>query len=38
MSINWSVETLNEVVDKELSSLPEDMKARFVRIAELRKF
>ena len=35
MSPNWSVETLNEVVDKELSSLPEDMRARFVRIAEL---
>jgi len=33
--MNWSVETLNEIVDEELSSLPEDMKARFVRIAEL---
>ncbi|AFZ43000.1 protein of unknown function DUF891 [Halothece sp. PCC 7418] len=33
--MNWSVETLSEIVDEELSSLPEDMKARFVRIAEL---
>jgi phage-related protein len=32
--MNWSVETLNEIVDEELSFLPEDMKARFVRIAE----
>jgi len=35
MSMNWSVETLNEIVDEELSSLPEEIKARFVRIAEL---
>lgn len=33
--MSWTVETLNEVVDQELSSLPEDMKARFVKIAEL---
>ena len=31
----WSVETLNETVDAELSALPPDMRARFVRIAEL---
>ena len=31
----WTVETLNEVVDAELADLPADMRARFVRIAEL---
>ena len=31
----WSVETLNETVDAELSALPPDMRARYVRIAEL---
>lgn len=31
----WTVETLNEVVDSELADLPEDMQARFVRIAGL---
>ena len=31
----WSVETLDETVDAELSALPPDMRARFVRIAEL---
>ena len=31
----WSVETLDETVDAELSALPSDMRARFVRIAEL---
>ena len=31
----WTVETLNETVDLELSGLPADMRARFVRIAEL---
>ena len=30
-----SVETLNDTVDEELAALPEDMQARFVRIAEL---
>ena len=29
------VETLDEVVDAELGGLPEDMRARFVRVAEL---
>ncbi len=31
----WSVETLNETVDAELAELPQDMRARLVRIAEL---
>jgi phage-related protein len=35
MPIAWSVETLDETVDTELSALPPDMRARFVRIAEL---
>jgi len=33
--MNWTVETLNETVDRELEALPADMRARFVRIAEL---
>ena len=33
--MGWTVETLNETVDSELADLPEDMQARFVRIAEL---
>ena len=33
--MSWIVETLNETVDRELEALPEDMRARFVRIAEL---
>lgn len=31
----WSVETLNAVVDAEIGSLPKDMRARLVRLAEL---
>ena len=31
----WTVETLNETVDADLSALPVDMRARFTRIAEL---
>jgi len=31
----WTVETLNAVVDAELSSLPADMRARLVRVAGL---
>ena len=31
----WLVETLNETVDEELAALPEDIRARFARIAEL---
>ena len=35
MVMDWSVETLNAAVDKELDALPVDMRARFVRISEL---
>ena len=35
MVMDWSVETLNAAVDKELDALPADMRARFVRISEL---
>jgi phage-related protein len=31
----WTVETLSEAVDAELAALPADMRARFVRVAEL---
>ena len=31
----WTVETLNETVDAELTELPPDMRARLVRISEL---
>jgi phage-related protein len=31
----WTVETLNDRVDEELAALPDDMRARFVRIVEL---
>ena len=31
----WSVETLNDTVDREIDALPADMRARFVRISEL---
>ena len=33
--MEWSVETLNATVDKELHALPVDMRARFLRICEL---
>ena len=33
--VRWSVEALNETVDRELDALPADMRARFVRISEL---
>lgn len=33
--MDWTVETLNATVDKELEALPADMRARFVRISEL---
>ena len=33
--MEWSVETLNEIVDQELQSLPVDMRARFSRIRQL---
>ncbi len=31
----WVVETLNDTVDNELAALPVDLRARFIRIAEL---
>ena len=33
--MTWTVETLNDVVDRELRALPPDMRARFARICEL---
>ena len=33
--MSWRVETLNEIVDGEVESLPEDMRARLARIARL---
>jgi phage-related protein len=33
--MDWIVETLNATVDAELAELPPDMRARFVRIAQL---
>lgn len=33
--MGWTVETLNDTVDGELADLSEEMRARFVRIAEL---
>ena len=35
LPVNWTIETLNTTVDKELAALPVDMRARFVRICEL---
>lgn len=32
---NWSVETLNEIVDAELTALPLDMRGRFVRVSQV---
>lgn len=33
--LTWSVETLNAVVDDELSQLPVDMRSRFIRVSQL---
>jgi len=33
--MSWTVETLNEIVDGKAESLPEDMRARLSRIAQL---
>lgn len=33
--MKWTVETLNSTVDRELDSLPADMRAHFVRTSEL---
>jgi len=35
MSNAWTVETLNLAVDAELAALPDHLRARFMRIAEL---
>lgn len=35
MAASWVVETLDETVDAELESLPEDMRARLARVAHL---
>jgi len=35
MAMKWVVETLNEVVDRELEALPLDMRARFIRVSNL---
>ena len=31
--MTWTVETLNEAVDTEIEALPNDMRARLVRLA-----
>ena len=33
--MTWTVETLNDAVDRELRALAPDMRARFARICEL---
>ncbi len=33
--MTWRVETLDQIVDKELAALPTDLRARFVHIAEM---
>jgi phage-related protein len=33
--VSWAVETLNATVDAEVEALPQDMRARLVRIAKL---
>jgi len=36
MTMNtWSVETLNELVDTELTALPLEMRGRFIRVSQL---
>lgn len=32
--MNWTVETLNETVDDEILSLPDDIQAAFIRLVE----
>ena len=34
-ALNWSVETLNELVDAELDALPPTFKAKFLHIAKM---
>lgn len=33
--MTWTVETLNVTVDEELEALPADLRARFMRVAQL---
>jgi hypothetical protein len=33
--MTWTVETLNEAVDTEIEALPNDMRARLVRLAHV---
>jgi phage-related protein len=33
--MSWTVETLNDIVDAEITELPADMRARFVHISRL---
>ena len=33
--MNWKVETLNNTVDEEILALPDDMQARYFRVADL---
>jgi len=35
IALNWTVHILNEMVERELEALPEDMRARFAWIAQL---
>ncbi|HEX4309414.1 MAG TPA: hypothetical protein VHZ25_05255 [Acidobacteriaceae bacterium] len=35
MKVKWTVETLDEIVDAEVESLPADMRARLAHIARL---
>jgi phage-related protein len=35
IAMNWTVETLDDRVDRELAALPSDMRSRFKRIGDL---
>jgi phage-related protein len=35
LNMKWTIETLNEIVDAEVDSLPADMRARLAHIAKL---
>jgi phage-related protein len=35
MSMRWTVETVNDLVDAEISALPDDMRARLARLAKV---
>ena len=34
-SKKWTVEALNATVDREIDALPEDMRARYLKIIEM---